>query len=310
MNRRLIILVSAIFAVVVVLGLVLLRPEESGTGGRKPPPDEKKKAVRVITVSTAKEFIAAVGSDRVIRLAPGEYVISNTDWAETDFARRRTLFGSKSLLNQPVFHDVRNLTIAGLGERPVRILSGNSIADVLSFRNSAEIRLWNIEVGHTTEVGPCDDGGVLALRDCRDVRVESSVLFGCGAVGLKLSNVDGLEFADSVIRECTQSIMTVVDSRRITFRRSRFEKNVSYIGMYIDKSAEILFDDCEVKDNDASSGSALFNILSSEKVRIMNSRIEGNRFGHLLRRPGTAEFTDCVIKGNKFRKALKAVEGG
>lgn len=71
--------------------------------------------------------------------------------------------------------------------------------------------------GHHPDVGYCV-GGVVVFSKARDVKVENSVMFGSGVEGLTLHQVDGFDMERTEIRECTSSVMTVVE--RIAGRSS------------------------------------------------------------------------------------------
>jgi len=313
MNRRRIILAGAVLAAVVALGLLLLRPDEPA-GDKKPPPKKTGDTRRVITVSTAKEFIEAIGSDRIIRLEPGEYLIPDGPIEETAHVYQDYTIPWVEKSLTLIIRDVRNLTIEGAGEGPVRLVRDSNYADVLCFEDSQDVKLVNVELGHVPDPAECT-GAVLGLRNCREVRVERSVLFGCGSRGLHAIEVEGLDFSDSVIRDCTEGIMRVMNSCDVVFRSSRFEKNRVYDGrggIAVKGSRNVLFDDCDILENRGEhiydeSGNPpaeifLFDIAASENVRVTNSRITKNAFDRLLQHPGTIRFTNCVIKGNKFRK--------
>jgi len=290
----------AALAVVVALGLVLLRPDEPADDKKSVPKKKAGDARLVIEVRTARELIAAIGSERVIRLAPGEYVLPYLRKTEAKTATEYV-----SCPGYLVLHDLRNLTIEGLGEKKVQIVSEMSDAPVLVFRDSTGIELRNIEAGHTAEVcgEPAD---VLTIENCRDIRVEDCVLYGTGSVGLRLKDVDGFEFVNSEITDCSLGIMTVTGSRRLAFRESRFHSNRSYKGIAIRGSTDVFFGRCEMTENNAYTGDpeggVLFDVDSSENVRVTDSRISGNTLDYFIRRPGTVRFSNCVMEKNEFRK--------
>ena len=149
---------------------------------------------QIIEVSTVDELLAAIGDNRVIELAPGEYNLSKAKKVKSSFVTFEEYF------DQVIIHDVVNMTIEG----PATILSDNVNADVLRFTNCSGIILSKLTVGHVkpNEEYECE-GSVTWFQECYDVNVEECNLFGCGAIGVQAWNTDDLFIYKTNIYECT-----------------------------------------------------------------------------------------------------------
>ena len=149
---------------------------------------------QIIEVSTVDELLSAIGDDRVIKLAPGEYNLSKAKKVKSSFVTFEEYF------DQVIIHDVVNMTIEG----PATVLSDNVNADVLRFTNCSGIVLSKLTVGHVkpNEEYECE-GSVTLFQGCYDVNVEECNLFGCGAVGVMAWDTDDLFIYKTDIYECT-----------------------------------------------------------------------------------------------------------
>ena len=230
-------------------------------------------ADEVFEVSSTKDFIKALGSHRVIRVAPGDYNLTKFAHVKNPRVEWTDTYDGVELK----LHNIENLTIEGTGEEPSRILVTPLYSTVLTFYDAKKITLKNLSLGHSPYKGQCA-GNVLELNDCRDIVLRNVDLFGCGTEGLSLENVKNLTMERSVIRECTTGIMT------------------------LDKCQDIRFKDCQFKDCEEFD---LITILGCKEVSILSSVISGNRSGYKLfniRRSEDVIFEGLTLRDNKVAK--------
>lgn len=156
-----------------------------------------------VTVTTADEFLAAIGSDTEIIVDAQLMDLSTaTGYGTAPGANYRwdDPFDGPEL----VITGVSNLTIRGAGEdRTATVISAvPRYADVLTFENCSNIHVKGITAGHTQEPGYCM-GGVLFFQNCQDILVEDCGLFGCGTLGVSAYSSKDMQIVNNEIYECS-----------------------------------------------------------------------------------------------------------
>ena len=210
-----------------------------------------------IHVSNVDELLAAIGPDREIVLAPGEYNLTkaeNYSRVGTDWYHWESCFDGHEL----VLDEVRNLTIRGENAAQTTICTEPRYANVLRFVSGSGITLSNLTVGHTPEQGNCT-GGVLYFDSCVDVEVQSAKLYGCGIRGLELQNCQNVHMINSDIYDCSYGCICIWGSYNVLLENNKYY-------------------DCHVYD--------AFEIYSSQEVAIINSEIynlTGEEWSNLFR---------------------------
>lgn len=156
-----------------------------------------------VTVTTADEFLAAIGSDTEIIVEAERIDLSTAAGygsASTEYYRWDDPFDGPEL----VITGVSNLTIRGAGEdRTATVISAvPRYADVLTFENCSNIHVKGITAGHTEEPGYCL-GGVLFFQNSQNILVENCGLFGCGTVGVNAYSSKDIQIVNNEIYECS-----------------------------------------------------------------------------------------------------------
>lgn len=179
-------------------------------------------AAEVYTVSTVSDFLAALGSDRIIELNPGDYELWKADTYNTDgdtgeFYYWNTEFGRNELIIQ----NVENLVIRGSGRDHTEFISENLNSDVLRFENCSRIALEGFTAGHKQLPDSCG-GGVIGLMDCDDVTMDDLGLYGCGAVGVDAAACNRMVVTDSHIYDCSAYGVRLADTTSTRFEYCSF----------------------------------------------------------------------------------------
>ena len=177
-------------------------------------------ATGITHVRNAAELLGAIGPGRTIELAPGTYNLSKVRWRDLPHVTWRQVTNGEEI----VFHDLADLTLRGNGKAVTIIVTEHRTAGVLSFERIDGLRLENLELRHASGEGDCP-GGVLSLVQVSQVIIDGCQLLGSGREGLSLKKVEKLRFVNSEIRQCSASIMTVLDSRDLTFENSRMKNS-------------------------------------------------------------------------------------
>jgi hypothetical protein len=232
-------------------------------------PAKPKTAEPPMVVATAEELIKAIGSNRTIELASGEYFLSDVKDRALDFVRWDAVTDGKSI----TIRKVEKLRLMGTGEKPVRLLVRPRYAFVLNFEDCKDVTLENLTLGHAPQPGECDSG-VVGAKGCAGLKLRQCDLFGCGTEGLVLENVEDFAFDDSVIRDCTYGIMTVKGCRRLSFSGSRFAGNKEFWGVKFKETKGVEFLNCTFKGNVADG--PLFDVTSSSDIRAKGGEIADN----------------------------------
>jgi ankyrin repeat protein len=225
---------------------------------------EKDGQTGTIKVSNAREFLEALGSDRIIEMAPGEFNLSMWDTVLNNMPEQAPPYpnlrkeGSPKLApgvswsddpfdgGELVLRGIKNLTIdGGAGQGgAASIIIDPRYAFVLKFIDCSEIVIQNLEAGHS-EGGYCA-GGVFNFVNSQRITITGAGMYGCGTVGLELSNVSDMKVTNSRIYECTDGIMTVYGGKNIAFENCEFTNNQG--GLYV-QDTTISISNSAFKDN-------------------------------------------------------------
>ena len=154
-------------------------------------------------VTTADEFLAAIGNNSVI------YV----DASLIDFSTASNYGGTGSVYyywmdvyDGPglVIQGVRNLQIIGQGKDKTILQATPRYADVLNFDSCTGISICDLTAGHLREAPGSCAGDVFEFSGCWDVEILNCGLFGCGVNGIGASNCSDFIIRDTEIYECSE----------------------------------------------------------------------------------------------------------
>ena len=236
-------------------------------------------AIEEITVGSAEELLAALGSNRRILLKDGVY---NLTAAEPGFISNANVYFEESGDGpELILNDLHNLTIQSAGDTQGEIVAEPREAAVIRFLDCVNIDIVNIKVGHTDGKG-CN-GGVLWFQKSTGIHIDGTQIYGCGLVGIYLSASMDIKVTASTIYECTYMIMEILASSDILFQDSIFRDNVG--GAYIDTTSNLTFDSCSFLRNN-TYGDALFSISDSENVTVQNTEFIDNDADELVYQSG------------------------
>jgi len=251
---------------------------------------------KTITVSTAQEFVDAIGSHTTIILSGGVYNLSEA--AQDAFSTGEKAWNDVDDGKQLVIRDVYDLTIKG--ESPdCQIVVDPRDANVLVFSNCTGITIENITAGHTIQSEPCE-GDVFSFRDCSDIRIINTHMFGCGAYGLYLSGVSGAAVENSSIYDCTAAIMYVDNCLDISFANCVFRDTTGGVVIYETKNATV--DRCQFVNLECY---ALFDVEDSSDIVVINSSFTDNA-AKAMDPSGLIRFENNTFTGNSFGGADEA----
>ena len=229
----------AVIAIVCVCVFLMTSPETNDVPDPSPTPDDVlhnveideavsytaptyPDATEVYRVSTVNDFLAALGSNRIIELTPGNYELWKADtYGTTENASEFYYWNLAYSCNELVIRNAENLIIRGSGRDHTEFLSESVISDVLKFENCSRIALEGFTAGHTKQPTSCD-GGVIGIYKCADVTMDDLGLYGCGAVGIISRTCDRMVVTNSDIYDCSDYGVSLWETDSARFEYCRF----------------------------------------------------------------------------------------
>lgn len=251
-----------------------------------------------VMVGTAQELMNAIGSNRKIVLKPGRYEIS---------AAMRGSNPHLKLDGELLYIDgVENLTIQGQSPSNTQVVIANTLSAVLNFRNCRGITLDSIEMGHVPQSHAICLGAVVLFLNSSQIHLNQMVLFGSGAFGLWVEQSHHLKFENSVVKQCSQGLMFLSDSRYLSFEKSMFIGNNG--GVNLDgHSHDIRFSGSEFRNNVARANMDYvrylfggYNGASLEGVSVENCLITGNQLAGMTNSRDGLAMSGNRVEGNSW----------
>jgi len=257
---------------------------------------------KTIKVDNAKQFVEAIGNDRVIQLQGSTIYLSELT-SETSGQNYR--FNEEFDGYELCIFGASNLKIVGLGNKPVKIITQPLYGDVIFFENCKNITIENVDAGHGPEKGNCS-GGVFNFSDCSNINIVNSIMYGSGIEGITGIRVDGLKCTNSVIRGCTYSILSIQECKNFIFTDCEFSDNKEFDLINIDNCSSIKFNKCTIANNSTGkedySSYALLNIKNSSQVVFQDSKFESNSTIYFCTDPKSFELKNTKKTNNSFYK--------
>lgn len=256
-------------------------------------------APKRIIVNTPEEFINALGSNREIVIGHEKGFLLTPAIEAMIESEQLKLFDRSSHAKQDgVMYEMETdgpqLIISGLKNLSIRTNYDERLsleitpryANVLTFIGCENIKLTNLQLGHTEE-GYCTNG-VLGFDNCRNITIDNCGLFGCGTEGVELRHSENFTMTGSEIFHCSYHIMHIWDSKNVKFLNCAFYNNKEYEQVSVDLSSEdVLFDHCVFTKNIGT----LFNIGNMDEVKIRRCIIQhDDRTGN-----GFKCYEDCIF---------------
>lgn len=258
---------------------------------------------KILNVKDEIELIKAIGSNKVIVLEPKDYIISKIQNIETDFIEWEEAYDGY----QMIVKNLKNLRILGDKSGKSRIIVEPRYVDVMAFKNISHLYMSNISAGHEPNKGGCM-GKVFAFYKSENICIYNSILFGSGTEGLFLDNINNFNFKFSIIENCTEGILTILNSKNILFKESIFRNNELLGTVNIEYFSNVKFDKCIFEKNYSvweryglnSLKTSFFDISEDTNVSINNSKIIDNQIEYLANDKKIVEFHNVEFINNTF----------
>ena len=236
-------------------------------------------ANQTVRVSNSREFLEALGSDRVIEMSAGVYNLSEWDPYLSDKGALKLAEGVswKDQYGEGELHleGIKNLTIRGLGAKgsDTEIAVAPLSSHVLVFENCGDIA---IEWLHAKHSDGAYSGRVFHFENSSRITIAGAGMYG-GKDGLFLSNVSDIKVTDSVIYECTETAVFAAASRNVAFENCVFRDNgvggrhLEIVTFHRKGSGNISFSNCTFTGNQGK----MFDV-SDTTIEVWNSVFSGN----------------------------------
>jgi len=256
----------------------------------------------VFNVSNVYEFLNAIGSNRIIYVEESIHLPNivlfdsiiksskNEHWSNLAYDNINFVLS---------FNDLINLKIIGKSEAPIQITTCADCGNTLSFINCQNILIENIEAGHLPRNKNYCSGGVFYFAHCKNITINSCIMFGSGNWGIMTYEVSNLYCNNSTIENCNMLIMDILNSNQIDFSNCTFKNNKGFTGIDLTSSLYVYFNNCIFKGNNFEGYDF---ILSSGKD--CNSLYENCSFINNKARAfseDTIITLKCEFKNNKFK---------
>ena len=194
---------------------------------------------------------------------------------------------------------IHNLTIQGVGDKKSEIVIEPRYAFVMNFQDCSNITIENIKAGHT-EGGYCA-GGVFSFENSSGIRINDTLMYGCGTYGLHMERVSDMKVADSSIYECTYGVMTVYSCADILFENCIFRDNKGFNMVSVGNSFGFTIDSCEFLRNTFDMYPyPMFSISQSENVEIKNTKFIDNVANGLVEQEDFEFDASNTFENNSF----------
>jgi len=254
-----------------------------------------------ITVDNVQDLLDAIGPDRTINLKSGTYDLSSV--SEQISTSDYYSYNNQHDGNEVIIHDIKNLTIKGIGSRPAEIITRPQYGNVLVFQGCTNISLENIEAGHGPEKGYCT-GGVIKIAGGGDFSFKNCIFYGSGTEGITADYVIGITAENTTIRNCTYGIMSLTNCQDVQFNGCDFMDNEEFEMVTLRECENVIFQDCHFKRNQSKGDfmGLFFNIYAPKNsIKLKKCLFQHNNAKHFAERKDDFKFDKTDFSNNTFR---------
>lgn len=236
-----------------------------------------------VRVSNVDEFLAALGSGKIIVLGKGTYdLTAAADYGQTVQGKPYTweeVYDGFEL----VLSGIDGLTVRAADDDNTSVVTSPRYAQVIRFENCSNVLLHGITFGHTPETGTCA-GCVLMFNGCTACKVDDCKLFGCGILGVSTTGSSAITLYDTDIYQCSAGAVQAADTNALWVT------------------------DCDIHDCGSADEpcGGLISLLACEDVSVTETDFEKCFAYDLLDSEGggPVSMTDCEVKDCTFTDSV------
>lgn len=254
-------------------------------------------------VSTVPELLDAIGSHRVIELAPGDYHLSEF----IEFLSPHVSFTEEHDGHELVIHDVDHMELRAQQPGTVRLLTTPQYGDVIVFKNCHHVKLTDLSLGHYPLEGRCI-GGVLLIEDSHHMNLKDCDLFGSGTEGITGFQSHHLRVKSTVFRECSYALLSMVECHDARFSHCDFrDTEGEFTLVHFRYTSGVMFSHCLFENNKVAASptktTAFFELEDCEAIAASHSQFMGNTADRINQRGSTFSDRHNSYLGNTWEGA-------
>lgn len=298
-NKRRIILTLCLLMLVLILSACQSKTDEIPTEAvveKETPVVEEE---NIISVSTTEQFLSAIGPNRTIKVASGEYDLLSVI-TDNEHIKYEDTYDGKEL----IIYKVENLKIIGDENSKPNFVIDPRYSNVMVFKDVDNLTIKNIVAGHRKELGECS-GGVLQFNFSDNVILENLDLYGCGTIGIDLKDSEKFQIINPNIYECNYGAMTIENSSDIEIVGGNIHDNTVFEALIKARnSKQIVFNGTTFNNNKSytSEGYVSYDYFvmneSDTPINFNNCVIKDNELEYFYFKKD--QYTNTVVKDNKF----------
>lgn len=218
-------------------------PRDQPGGSRS----ESGGGVLTLQVSSVDELVDAIGPDRIIKLAPGDYNLTGIKERSHRFMSIEPEFDGPQI----IFQNLRNTEFVCEGPELAHLYVEPRYTFPLYLFDCEAVRIGRLRFGHSPEPGSCV-GGVVKIVRSKTIDLSDCDLYGCGTVGVELEDCENVVISNTVIRDCNTGVASIGDCRDVVLHHCTFSNNDVSFGFSVSNSDNVRIVASTIQDNTAS----------------------------------------------------------
>ncbi|MGB3366771.1 MAG: right-handed parallel beta-helix repeat-containing protein, partial [Acidaminobacteraceae bacterium] len=253
----------------------------------------------VISVSTTEQFLSAIGPDRTIKVASGEYDLLSIK-IDNEYIKYEDTYDGREL----VIYKVENLKIIGDENSKPEFVIDPRYSNVMVFKEVGNLTIKNIVAGHRKDLGE-STGGVFKFDFSDDVVLENLDLYGSGTVGIDIKDSRKFRIINPNIYEFSYSAMIIENSSDIEVVGGNIHDNTVFEALIrVKNSTQIVFNETTFDNNNSieSDGYVSYEYFvmneSDTPINFNNCVITNNDLEYFYFKKDN--YSNTLVKGNSF----------
>lgn len=201
-------------------------------------------AQNLVHVTDAQELVQAIGSDRTVILAPGDYLLSEVaQISNPAVSWKQDSSGGPRL----VIRKVSNLTLRAEQASATLQISSRS-ACTLAFDDCRNLALENLTILHPqASIGLSSKA--LRFDACEGVRVAGCDISGGGALGIYAQGCIGILVRASIIRNCASGAFWASEAQDLRLELTTLTGNECSPLLSFSDCRSVVLDSCRIEKN-------------------------------------------------------------
>jgi len=279
--------------------------------------------VNTIEVDNITDLLNAIKPNTKIILKAGNYSINNCNWDKVNnpnayhvnWSKPEEVGGTEKYMTKKEYNtyvqktidgliisNICNLEIVGSGVDSTKLTTTVAFEDVLTFKDCKNIKVSEIYFGHDVDPEEVCLGNVVNFITCKNVQIDSCILYGCGSIGLYCYKVEDLHVKNSRMNHCSWCFLSLIESRNMSFKNTKFDGSKLDSMLFFHSCINLKFNKCKFKNNIGwyKDGSTAANIINSSNCRMKKCVIKNNTS---FKKGSLDKITfdkHCIIKDNSL----------